>query len=100
MSPGRNAPIQRAVRTALVASASGISAKATLHGVVPEWVIILAGAVLVLVSAFCFGTAVWREIDTGAGQPHPEMRRLARILTENILLGLVPIAAFVGIWFG
>ena len=53
-----------------------------------------------LVTAFCFGTAVWREIDTGAGQPHPEMRRLARILTENILLGLVPIAAFVGIWFG
>lgn len=46
------------VRTALVALASGVGAKATLRGVVPEWVIILAGTVLVLFSAFCFGAAV------------------------------------------
>ncbi|RYB04996.1 YidH family protein [Lichenibacterium ramalinae] len=90
------------VRTALVALASGVGAKATLHGVVPEWVIILAGTVLVLFSAFCFGAAVWREIDTGAIDPHPEVRRLPRVLliAVNVLLGAVSIAALVGIWFG
>ncbi len=90
------------VRTALVALASGVGAKATLRGVVPEWIIILAGTVLVLFSAFCFGAAVWREIDTGAGSPQPEVRRLPRLLliAVNLLLGLVSIAALIGIWFG
>ena len=90
------------VRTALVALASGVGAKATLRGVVPEWVVILAGTVLVLFSAFCFGAAVWREIDTGAGPPHPEVRRFPRLLlvAVNLLLGLVSIAALIGIWFG
>ena len=90
------------VRTALVALASGVGAKATLHGVVPEWVIVLAGTVLVLFSAFCFAAAVWREIDTGAGPPHPDVRRLPRalLIAVNILLGLVSLAALVGIWFG
>ena len=90
------------VRTALVALASGVGAKATLRGVVPEWIIILAGTVLVLFSAFCFGAAVWREIDTGAGPPDPDVRRLPRILlvTVNLLLGLVSFAALIGIWFG
>ena len=90
------------VRTALVALASGVGAKATLHGVVPEWIIVLAGSVLVLFSAFCFGAAVWREIDTGAGPPHPEVRRVPRplLIAVNLLLGLVSMAALVGIWFG
>ena len=82
--------------------ASGVGAKATLHGVVPEWIIVLAGSVLVLLSAFCFGAAVWREIDTGAGPPHPEVRQVPRplLIAVNLLLGLVSMAALVGIWFG
>ncbi len=90
------------VRTALVALASGVGAKATLRGVVPEWVIVFAGTVLVLFSAFCFGAAVWREIDTGAGPPDPDVRRLPRILlvSVTVLLGLVSIAALLGIWLG
>ena len=90
------------VRTALVSLASGVGAKATLKGVVPEWVIALAGTVLVLFSAFCFAAAVWREIGTGAGPPHPEVRRLPRalLIAVNLLLGLVSLAALIGIWFG
>lgn len=90
------------VRTALVALASGIGAKVTLKGVVPEWVVLLAGTVLVLFSTFCFGAAVWREIDTGAASLHPEVRRLPRIvlIAVNLLLGLVSIAALIGIWSG
>ena len=90
------------VRTALVALASGVGAKATLKNVVPDWIIIGAGTVLVLFSVFCFGAAVWREIDTGAVQPHPEVSRLPRalLIAVNVLLGLVALSALVGIWFG
>jgi putative membrane protein len=90
------------VRTALVALASGVGAKATLRGVVPEWIIIGAGTVLVLFSVFCFSAAVWREIDTGAGPPHPEVRRLPRslLIVVNLLLALVSLSALIGIWFG
>src|SRR5262249_5279874 len=49
------------VRTGLLAMASGIGAKALLSGVVPEWLIVATGSVLVLFSAFCFGAAVWRH---------------------------------------
>ena len=54
--------------------ASGVGAKATLKGVVPEWVVLGAGTVLILFSAFCFGVAVWREIDTDASPPQPGVR--------------------------
>lgn len=90
------------VRTALVALASGVGAKTTLHGVVPEWMVIVAGTVLVLFSVFCFAAAVWREIDTGVSPPQSEVRRLPRVLliAVNLLLGLVSLSALVGIWFG
>jgi putative membrane protein len=90
------------VRTALVALASGVGAKATLKAVVPEWIILVAGTVLVLFSAFCFAAAVWREIDTGAAPPRPEVRRIPRalLIAVNVLLGLVSLSALLGIWFG
>lgn len=90
------------VRTALVALASGVGAKTTLHGVVPEWMVIVAGTVLVLFSAFCFAAAVWREIDTGVSPPRSGVRRLPRslLIAVNLLLGLVSLSALVGIWFG
>src|SRR5687768_3219458 len=50
------------VRTGLAALASGIGAKKLLEGVVPEWMIIGTGSVLVLFSAFCFAAAVWRQV--------------------------------------
>jgi putative membrane protein len=49
------------VRTGLLAMASGIGAKALLEELLPQWLIIATGSVLVLFSVFCFGAAVWRH---------------------------------------
>jgi len=41
------------VRTGLVSLAAGVGAKTTLGGVLPEWVVMLTGSVLVAFAAFC-----------------------------------------------
>src|SRR5919112_6535509 len=64
------------VRTGLASLASGIGAKKLLEGVVPDWMIIATGTVLVLFSAFCFAAAVWRQLFTGAPPPVPDVRRI------------------------
>jgi putative membrane protein len=64
------------VRTGLVALASGIGAKSLLAHILPGWLIGLTGSVLVLFSAFCFGAAVWRQIDPGPPPPKPDTRQL------------------------
>jgi putative membrane protein len=89
------------VRTGLVALASGIGAKTLLKGVVPEWMIIANGSVLVLFSAFCFVVAVWRELNPVAA-PRPDMRRIPpwMLIGLNAFLALVSLAALLGIWFG
>ena len=58
------------IRTGLVSLASGIGAKKLLEGVVPEWMVIGTGTLLVLFSAMCFVVAVWRELFTGAPPPN------------------------------
>ena len=49
--------------------AAGVGAKKTLGGVLPEWVVVLTGSVLVAFAAFCFAAAIWREL-------YPSHRRL------------------------
>ncbi len=90
------------VRTGLLALASGVGAKATLANVIPEWMILLTGSVLVLFSTFCFGAAVWRHLHPGPPPPIPDTRRIhpAILITVNAILALVSIAALIGIWFG
>jgi putative membrane protein len=90
------------VRTGLVALASGIGAKKLLEGVVPEWMIIGTGTLLVLFSAFCFAAGVWRQVFVGAPPPIPDVRRLPAFLLVlfNGFLVLVALAAMLSIWFG
>jgi putative membrane protein len=90
------------VRTGLVAMASGIGARSLLNGIVPEWLIIATGSVLVLFSAFCFGAAVWRNLYPGPPPPAPDAPRIypALLLFVNGFLVLVALAALVGIWYG
>ena len=90
------------VRTGLVAMASGIGAKALLVGTVPDLLIMLTGSVLVLFSAFCFGAAVWRNINPGAPPPAPDAPGIhpAVLIVVNGFLGLVALAALIGILFG
>jgi putative membrane protein len=50
------------IRTGLLALASRIGAKALLTGLVPQWLVMATGSVLVLFSSFCFGAAIWRHL--------------------------------------
>ncbi len=90
------------VRTGLMSLAAGVGAKTTLGGVLPEWVVVLTGSVLVTFAAFCFVAAVWRELSPGASPPQPDVRRLPRVLlfALNGFLALVALAALFGVWFG
>jgi len=90
------------VRTGLAALASGIGAKKLLEGVVPDWMIVSTGSVLVLFSAFCFAAAVWRQLFTGSEPPQPDVRRIPPVLfvIVNGFLALVSLAALFGLWFG
>jgi putative membrane protein len=90
------------IRTGLASLASGIGAKKLLEGVVPEWMIIATGSLLVLFSALCFVIAVWRELFPNVTDPEPEVRRLPPLLlvVANGFLTLVALAALFSIWFG
>jgi putative membrane protein len=86
------------VRTGLAALASGIAAKAVLKGVLPTLGIKLAGSVLVLFSAFCFGAAIWRQLFRPA--PTPDVERIPSLLLYGIngALALVALFALFSIW--
>ncbi|HEX9321044.1 MAG TPA: DUF202 domain-containing protein [Xanthobacteraceae bacterium] len=90
------------VRTGLVSLASGIGAKKLLAGIIPEWMIVATGSLLVLFSAFCFVAAVWRQFHPGVPPPDPDTPHIEPwlLLLVNGFLALVAIAALIGIWFG
>jgi putative membrane protein len=90
------------VRTGLAALASGVGAKKLLAGVVPVWMIVGTGTLLVLFSAFCFGAAVWRQLFTGAPPPLPDVRRIPPpiLILVNGLLMIVAFAALFSLWLG
>jgi putative membrane protein len=90
------------VRTGLFALASGLGAKAGLAGVIPEWMILANGSLLVLFSGFCFVVAVWHPLRPGPPPPQPDVRRIppALLIAVNAFLTLVSLAALAGIWFG
>jgi putative membrane protein len=90
------------VRTGLVAFASGVGAKALLEGIVPQWLVLGTGAILVLFSAFCFGAAVWRNLYHPAAPPVPEAARIhpAVLIGVNGFLIVVVLATLVGMWLG
>jgi putative membrane protein len=59
-----------------------------------------SGSVFVLFSVFCFGAAVWRHLYPGPPPPVPDAARIppAVLLVVNVTLGIVSIAALIGIW--
>ena len=90
------------VRTGLVALASGIGARKLLEGILPGWLVLATGSVLILFSAFCFVAGVWRQFLTGAPPPKPDVPRLPPIMlvAVNGFLAVVAVAVFTGLWFG
>jgi putative membrane protein len=83
------------VRTGLLALASGIGAKALLSELMPQWLIVATGSVLVLFSAFCFGAAVWRHLEPGVPPPRVDVSRIPTVLDPvkplTILLHHLPL---------
>jgi putative membrane protein len=88
------------VRTGLFAIASGIGARALLTGLLPEWLIMADASMLIAFSMFCFGAAIWRQLDPGPPPPRPAVTRIPRavLIMVNGFLGLVSLAALIGIW--
>ena len=70
-------------------------------GLVPDWLILANGSVLVLFSMFCFGAAVWRQLNPGLPPPIPTSPRIspALLVTINGFLALVSLFALFGVWF-
>jgi putative membrane protein len=87
------------VQLGLGSLAAGIGAKKLLEGVVPEWMIILQGTLLVLFSVFCFGAAVWRQMTPGVPPPRPDVRRIPAyaLITVNAFLALLALSALAAI---
>lgn len=87
------------VRTGLAALAAGIGARALLDKLVPGWLIIATGTLLILFSGFCFVAAVWRQMARFAPPP-PDTRRIPSwlLIAINGFLLLVSLAALIGIW--
>ena len=91
------------VRTGLAALASGVGARKLLEGHVPEWVILLSGTVLVLLSGFSFGAGVWRQVlHPGSLPPEGDTARIhpAILVAINAALIVVSVSALLGIWSG
>jgi putative membrane protein len=88
------------VRTGLFALASGIGARALLTGLMPEWLILADASMLVAFSIFCFAAAVWRQLNPGPPPPIPAVQRIPAplLIAMNVFLGLVSLAALIGIW--
>jgi len=89
------------VRTGLFALASGIGARALLAGVVPGWLVMADASMLIAFSTFCFGAAIWRQLNPGPPPPRPELKPIppALLIAMNAFLALVSLAALIGIWF-
>ena len=87
------------VRTGLDSLAAGVGAKAALGQVMVEAVVLAAGSVLVLFSAFCLEPRYGVSFSQ-AHTPRPDVRQLPSVLliALNGFLVLVALIAFVGIW--
>jgi putative membrane protein len=90
------------VRTGLFALASGVGSKQLLTGLMPAWLVVAAGSVLLFFSAFCFAAGVWRNLNPGAPPPRLDAPRLSPhlLVAVNVFLALVVVAALIGVWFG
>jgi putative membrane protein len=88
------------VRTGLFALASGIGARALLAGVVPHWLVMVDASMLIAFSIFCFGAAIWRQLNPGPSPPLPQIDQIPSgvLIVVNAFLALVSIAALIGIW--
>src|SRR4051794_29098470 len=81
------------LRTGLAALASGVGARKLLEGLVPEWVILLGGTVLILASAFSFAAGVWRQVlHPGSLPPEGDTERIHPAILIVVNAALIVVA--------
>jgi putative membrane protein len=88
------------VRTGLFSLASGIGARALTTGLIPEWLVLADASMLIAFSVFCFVAGAWRHSIPISSFPVPAVKQIPRsiLITMNIFLVLVSIAALIGVW--
>jgi putative membrane protein len=86
-------------RTGMLGLAGGLGTHA-LRGMIPEWLVLANGSVLIGFCLFCFAAAVWRHLNPGPPPPKPDVARLpgAALIAANVLLSLVALAALAVLW--
>jgi putative membrane protein len=89
------------VRSGLVALASGIGARKLLEGVLPDWMVVLTGLILLLFSCFCFVAGVWRHL-LRIEHPAPDAPKIPSfvLVLFNGFLALVALISCFGIVLG
>ncbi len=86
------------MRTGFAALAAGIGAKALLDHHVPSVMAVATTVVLELFAVFCFGAAVWRQLDRGAPPPRPDVKVLPAwlLIVFSGFLSVVALIAGIG----
>lgn len=86
------------MRTGFAALASGIGAKALLDHHVPGALSAATTIMLELFAIFCFGAAVWRQLDRGAPPPRPDVKVLPAwlLIVFSVFLSVVALVAGIG----
>src|SRR2546430_147548 len=64
------------VRTGLFALASGIGARALLHGLLKEWLVLADSTMLIALSIFCCAAAIWSHLEPGPLVLAPKLGRI------------------------
>ena len=88
------------MRTALAALASGVGARALMHGILPEWAAKASASALIIFALFCLIAAVWRQLQGVKPPPHPDIRPIPHtlLIPTNVILAFVSIIVLAGIW--
>lgn len=87
------------MRTGFTGLVIGIGAKALLEHHVPGWMAAGTTIVLELFAIFCFCAAVWRQFDSGAPPPRPDVKVVPAWLLIAFSAFLSLVAAVAGIGF-
>jgi putative membrane protein len=84
------------LRTGLVATASGIGARALTEQHVPSWLAVVAGAIMLCFSVFCYSAAGWRQL-RGVRDPSPSDKAVSTFVLIAFcgLMSAVSLAALI-----
>ena len=67
---------------------------------IPEWLLLANGTMLIGFALFCLAAAVWRHLHPGPPPPTPDVARIpgAALIAVNALLALVALASLAVLW--